>query len=65
MCAEIIEQVRQIPGVSGIHVMAPGYEQAIPEILGRAGIRQRHGPDGPGADGHAALRAGSERRRAH
>jgi methylenetetrahydrofolate reductase (NADPH) len=67
MCAEIIEQVRQIPGVSGIHVMAPGHEQAIPEILGRAGIRQRPGPDGASADGHgpAALRAGSECRRAH
>ncbi len=37
MCAEIIEQVRQIPGVSGVHVMAPGHEQTIPETLGRAG----------------------------
>jgi methylenetetrahydrofolate reductase (NADPH) len=24
MCAEIIEEVREIPGVSGVHVMAPG-----------------------------------------
>ena len=67
MCAEIIDQVRQIPGVSGIHVMAPGHEQAIPEILGRAGIGQRPSPDGGSVDGHrpGALRAGSERRRAH
>jgi methylenetetrahydrofolate reductase (NADPH) len=38
ICADIIQQVLQIPGVSGIHVMAPGFEQAIPEILGMAGL---------------------------
>ena len=41
MCAEIIQQVLQIPGVSGVHVMAPGFERGIPEILDRAGVRQR------------------------
>jgi methylenetetrahydrofolate reductase (NADPH) len=41
MCAELIEQVRQIPGVSGVHVMAPGHEHAIPEILQRAGLPRR------------------------
>jgi len=41
MCAEIIEQVRQIPGVSGVHVMAPGHEHAIPDILQRAGFPRR------------------------
>jgi methylenetetrahydrofolate reductase (NADPH) len=67
MCVEIIEQVRQIPGVSGVHVMAPGHEQAIPGLLDRAGIPQRPSPDGAGAGGHgrAALSAGSGRRRAH
>src|SRR5262245_49334575 len=41
MCSEIIQQVREIPGVSGIHVMAFGWEDAIPEILERAGIGMR------------------------
>jgi methylenetetrahydrofolate reductase (NADPH) len=41
MCAELIEQVRQIPGVSGVHVMAPGHEHVIPEILQRAGLARR------------------------
>lgn len=41
MCAETIQQVLQIPGVSGIHVMAPVFEQAIPGILDRAGIGRR------------------------
>jgi methylenetetrahydrofolate reductase (NADPH) len=65
MCAETIEQVREILGVSGVHVMAPGHEQVIPEILGRAGLPRRPGPDGASADGHGhALSAGSGRRRA-
>jgi methylenetetrahydrofolate reductase (NADPH) len=68
ICVEIILQVLQVPGVSGIHVMAPGFEQGIPEILSRSGIRPRDpavpaaldpdgsgraaGPSGPGS-GHA------------
>jgi methylenetetrahydrofolate reductase (NADPH) len=46
MCAEIIEQVRQIPGVSGVHVMAPGYEHALPALLERAGLPRRDAADG-------------------
>jgi methylenetetrahydrofolate reductase (NADH) len=41
LCAEIIKQLRQIPGVSGVHVMAPGFEQGIPEILAAAGLGRR------------------------
>jgi methylenetetrahydrofolate reductase (NADPH) len=44
LCAEIIAQVREIPGVSGIHMMAPGYEDAIPEILDRAGLARQDVP---------------------
>ena len=38
VCAEIIQQIREIPGVSGVHVMAPGYEHGIPGILEAAGL---------------------------
>jgi methylenetetrahydrofolate reductase (NADH) len=41
MCAELIQQVLAVPGVSGVHVMAPGFEQGIPEILARAGLHRR------------------------
>ncbi len=41
ICTEIIEQVREIPGVSGVHVMAPGSEDGIPGILERAGLARR------------------------
>jgi methylenetetrahydrofolate reductase (NADPH) len=41
LCAETIAAVRAIPGVAGVHVMAYGFEQAIPDILSRAGIAPR------------------------
>jgi methylenetetrahydrofolate reductase (NADPH) len=41
VCAEIIAQVRTIPGVAGVHVMAFGWEEAVPEILERAGLAPR------------------------
>ena len=59
MCAEIIQQVLQIPGVSGVHVMAPGFERGIPEILDRAGLRQRDAaPAAVGQRGSGATGAG-------
>jgi methylenetetrahydrofolate reductase (NADPH) len=41
LCAEIIQQVRDIPGVAGVHVMAFSWEEAVPEILERAGVGAR------------------------
>jgi methylenetetrahydrofolate reductase (NADPH) len=41
LCAEIIQQVREIPGVAGVHIMAFSWEESIPEILERAGLGAR------------------------
>jgi methylenetetrahydrofolate reductase (NADPH) len=41
LCSEIIMQVKEIAGVSGVHVMAFGWEDAIPEILAAAGLAPR------------------------
>src|ERR671933_787960 len=41
LCSEIIQQVKEIPGVAGVHVMAFSWEDAIPEILERAGVSKR------------------------
>jgi methylenetetrahydrofolate reductase (NADPH) len=41
LCSEIIQQVKEIPGVAGVHVMAFSWEDAIPEILERAGLSRR------------------------
>jgi methylenetetrahydrofolate reductase (NADPH) len=41
LCSEIIAQVKTMPGVAGVHVMAFSWEEAIPEILERAGVPPR------------------------
>lgn len=38
ICVEIIEQVREIEGVHGVHVMAYRQEEAVAEIIERAGL---------------------------
>ena len=41
ICAEIIEQVRAIEGVAGIHIMAYRQEEAVAEIAQRVGLFPR------------------------
>jgi methylenetetrahydrofolate reductase (NADPH) len=41
ICVEIIQQVREIPGVSGVHIMAIEWEEAIPTIAEKAGLLPR------------------------
>lgn len=38
---EIIEQIREISGVRGIHIMAIGWEEIIPEIIKNTGLYPR------------------------
>ena len=41
LCVEIIQQVREIPGVSGVHVMAYRQEELVAEIIEEAGLVPR------------------------
>jgi methylenetetrahydrofolate reductase (NADPH) len=41
ICAEIIEQLRQIEGVAGIHIMAIEWEQKVRQIVETAGLLPR------------------------
>lgn len=43
ICVDIIKQVKEIKGVSGVHCMAIEWESAVPEILKRAGLLPRPG----------------------
>ena len=43
ICADIINEVKDIEGVAGIHCMAIEWESAVPEILSRAGLLPRPG----------------------
>jgi methylenetetrahydrofolate reductase (NADH) len=38
---DIIEEVKLIPGVHGIHIQAVGWEEVVPEIVERAGLMPR------------------------
>jgi len=37
-----VEQVREIPGVAGVHLLVAGNEQAVPGILDGAGLGVGH-----------------------
>ena len=41
ICSEIIEQVKEIPGVAGVHIMAVLWAEAVPEIVTQAGLYPR------------------------
>lgn len=41
ICIEIIQQVREIEGVAGVHVMAYRQEEVVAEIIGRSGLLPR------------------------
>jgi methylenetetrahydrofolate reductase (NADPH) len=41
ICIEIIEEVRTIPGVHGVHIMAYRQEETVAEIVERAGLLPR------------------------
>jgi methylenetetrahydrofolate reductase (NADPH) len=40
VAAQVIEQLRKVPGVSGVHIMAPGWEaEAVTRVVAAAGLR--------------------------
>ena len=41
IACELIEQIREIPGVRGVHIMAVASEEVVPEIVERSGLLPR------------------------
>jgi len=41
IAVEIIDQLKEIPGVHGVHIMAVGWEDIVPEITQQAGLLPR------------------------
>lgn len=39
ICVELIQQLKEIKGVAGVHIMAIEWEEAVPEIVQRAGLK--------------------------
>jgi methylenetetrahydrofolate reductase (NADPH) len=44
ICLELIAQLKEIPGVKGVHLMAVEWEEIVPEIAKRAGLHPRPAP---------------------
>ncbi len=40
ICVEVINQVKEVEGVAGVHIMAVEWEAAVPEIVKRAGLER-------------------------
>ena len=39
IAVDVLERLRELPGVAGVHLMAPGWEaEAIPRVVNRAGL---------------------------
>ena len=41
ICVELIEELATIPGVAGVHIMAPGNDAAIPQVIAAARAKLR------------------------
>jgi methylenetetrahydrofolate reductase (NADPH) len=52
LCVDVIQEVREIKGVSGVHVMAYRQEQTVAEIITRSGVLAGRVPWFPGRDQH-------------
>ena len=50
VCIDIIQEIRSLPGVSGIHLMAYRQEDSIPEIIDASGVLRGRIPWYPGRD---------------
>ena len=46
LCVEIIQQIREIKGVAGVHIMAYKQEELVPEIVAEAGLPARQASNG-------------------
>ena len=50
MCLEMIQELREVEGVSGVHVMAYRQEDAVAEIIDASGVLEGRVPWYPGRD---------------
>jgi methylenetetrahydrofolate reductase (NADPH) len=50
ICVELIESIREIRGVSGVHVMAYRQEESVAEVIHRSGVLKGRAPWYPARD---------------
>jgi methylenetetrahydrofolate reductase (NADH) len=51
ICVELIQEMREIRGISGVHIMAYRQEESVQEIVERTGVLQGRQPWYPARDG--------------
>ena len=59
ICVELIQQLREIEGVSGVHIMAYRQEEAVQEIVKDSGVLEGRVPWYPGRDSEQTLDTGA------
>ncbi len=59
LCMELIQQIREIDGVAGVHVMAYRQEEAIAEIIDASGVLAGRSPWNPARRREASLQRAS------
>ncbi|NCF28203.1 MAG: methylenetetrahydrofolate reductase [Gammaproteobacteria bacterium] len=57
LCMELIQQIREIEGVAGVHVMAYRQEEALAEIIDASGVLAGRVPCSPAAKATSVLRS--------
>ena len=57
ICIELIQQIREIEGVSGVHVMAYRQEEAVADIIQQSGVLEGRVPWYPGCEDQERLEA--------
>jgi methylenetetrahydrofolate reductase (NADPH) len=50
ICIELIQAMREIRGISGVHIMAYRQEESVPEIVEKSGVLQGRSPWYPERD---------------
>lgn len=59
ICVEVIERVREIPGIAGFHLMPIHWEEAVGEIARRAGLVPARAAAARGAGSPSAMALGA------
>jgi 5,10-methylenetetrahydrofolate reductase len=44
ICVELMRRIREIPGIAGVHVMAPRQDHLVPELVAESGVLGRRAP---------------------
>ena len=57
ICVELIQQIREIAGVSGVHIMAYRQEEAVADIIQQSGVLEGRVPWYPGCEDQERLKA--------